>query len=354
MTPINRDWIARLHAPRYIWSQIAAHAPTRGIICREEKSLQTLLAWDVTTGETRPLTEAMPYPLNATLSPDGEFVTYLRTHPNHPEVFQYVRVPYAGGDAQPIAPTALIYASPHLEETAGERIGFTAVTDKGYVVQVWTPTSPKPLFSFESEVFAHGPFLSADGRLAVVVTMHSADSEYTHLEAYDIETGVKISQLEIPDTPLEAVKFAPDTGDSRLVWCRHGQALRTTPRGVGCGEGEITQKLFILPFKKIGRLDGIGLMTINFCCAFLTEKEFVSVFTVFPKILQYLSLSFVKYIMGQNIPHWFIHLQITSFFIRKTTMDISLMSKPRWKYLVKSKSHNLFFQDSISKKFLFL
>lgn len=216
MVDINMKWVERLHAPRYIWSQISALNPQRGILCREERSQQQLLTWDVDTGETQPLTLPVDYTLNATLSPDGEFVTYLVPHPTHADVYQYVRVPYEGGEAQPIALTALMNASPHIEEASG-RIGFTAVTGNGYSVQVWTPDGKKPLFSYESDVLAYGPSLSFDGKIAVVATMQSAESETTYLEAYDIDTGAKISQLALPDTPLEAVKFAPVKGDTRLL-----------------------------------------------------------------------------------------------------------------------------------------
>ncbi len=226
MADINMDWVQRLHAPRYIWSQIAALNPQRGILCREEKSEQQLLAWDVTTGDTRPLTSPVAYTLNATLSPDGEFVTYLMPHPTHADVFQYVRVPFGGGDPQPIALTALMNASPHIEEANG-RIGFTAVTGNGYSVQIWTPDGKKALFSYESEVLAYGPSLSFDGTIAVIATMQSAESETTYLEAYTIDTGTKISQLALPDTPLEAVKFAPVMSDSRLlVQAREGLLTR--------------------------------------------------------------------------------------------------------------------------------
>lgn len=226
MVDINRAWVERLHAPRYIWSQIAALNPKQGILCREEKSQQQLLTWDVETGETHALMPPLDYQLNATLSPDGEFITYLVPHPTHADVYQYVRVPFGGGTPQPIAPTALMNASPHIEEASG-RIGFTAVTGNGYIAQVWTPDGKKPLFSYESDVLAYGPSLSFDGKIAVVATMQSAEAETTHLEAYDIDTGAKISQLVLPDTPLEAVKFAPFMGDTRLlVQAREGLLSR--------------------------------------------------------------------------------------------------------------------------------
>lgn len=226
MVEINRAWVERLHAPRYIWSQIAANNPRRGILCREEKGQQQLLSWDIYLDDVLPLTLPVDYQLNATLSQDSAFVTYLRPHPTHADVYQYVRVPYEGGDIQPVAQTALMNASPHIEEAA-ERIGFTAVTGNGYSVQVWTPEGKKPLFSYESEVLAYGPALSFDGKIAVVATMQSPESDASHLEAYDIETGAKISQLVLPDTPLEAVKFAPVMGDTRLlVQAREGLLIR--------------------------------------------------------------------------------------------------------------------------------
>jgi DNA-directed RNA polymerase subunit L len=236
MVEINRAWVERLHAPRYIWSQIAALNPKRGILCREEKSQQQLLTWNVETGETHALMPALDYQLNATLSQDGEFITYLVPHPTHADVYQYVRVPFGGGTPQPIAQTALMNASPHIEEAAG-RIGFTAVTGNGYSVQVWTPDGKKPLFSYESEVLAYGPSLSFDGKIAVVATMQSPESKATHLEAYEIDTGAKISQLVLPDTPLEAVKFAPFAGDNRLlVQAREGLLTRPLIWDVASGE----------------------------------------------------------------------------------------------------------------------
>jgi hypothetical protein len=216
MGEINKAWVERLHAPRTIWSQIAANNARHGILCREEKSQQQLFSWDIYLDEILPLTPPVDYQFNATLSPYSDSVTYLRPHPTHADVYQYVRVSYEGGDPQPIALTALMNASPHIEEASG-CTGFTAVTGNGYIAQVWTPDGKKPLFSYESDVLAYGPFLSFDGKIAVVATMQSAESETTHLEAYDIDTGAKISQLALPDTPLEAVKFAPFMGDTRLL-----------------------------------------------------------------------------------------------------------------------------------------
>ena len=85
-------WKNRLRAPAVSGGQIAALAPERGIAVKSHNGLPQLHAWDVASGEFRPLTDKPGGVSFGLLSPDGTYVYYMDDAKGS-EIGQYVRVP---------------------------------------------------------------------------------------------------------------------------------------------------------------------------------------------------------------------------------------------------------------------
>src|SRR5262245_64135660 len=116
--------------------QVAAGAPTRGLVTSNVAGTFQLHAWDVPGGRLRPLTRR-PTGINAgVLGPDGRFV-YYHDDADGNEVGHFVRIPFEGGAAVSLTPDFPPYPTFGLAVSGiGNRLGFVTASSESYHLHV--------------------------------------------------------------------------------------------------------------------------------------------------------------------------------------------------------------------------
>lgn len=213
-------WCKRFHAPGVLWSQIATQNPTRGIVVTNRDGAYQLYAWDVPAGELRQVTHHATGVTFGAISADGAWLYYHQdTQAN--QVGHYYRVPFAGGDAENLSPDMPAYASWYVADSAdGRYVGYSAANEYGFQVYVMQKDAlSKPVFKYETDHFSVGPFLSHDGKVAIVATTErSGGTQDYSLEAFDTVNGHYYGDLwDGNETNIEPVGFATRAGDVRFL-----------------------------------------------------------------------------------------------------------------------------------------
>src|SRR5438067_12898293 len=101
-------WKQRYRLPTTYGRQIAQLAPTRGLAVSNRSVVYQLYAWNVPTGEMRPLTHRPEGVVRGTISPDGTYVYYHDDQKGN-EVGHTVRVPLVVGTAEDTTPDLARY-----------------------------------------------------------------------------------------------------------------------------------------------------------------------------------------------------------------------------------------------------
>src|SRR5712691_223586 len=126
-------WKKRYRAEKFWSATIAAGAPTRGLVVSSDSGAIQLYAWDVTLGTLRQLTHSHNGVDEGLLSPDGNYVYYVRDEGGS-ERGHFVRIPWEGGAEQDLTPDMPPYSS--LYRTAisrdGARFAFTPTEANGF------------------------------------------------------------------------------------------------------------------------------------------------------------------------------------------------------------------------------
>src|SRR5262245_58167065 len=201
--------------------QVAAGAPTRGLVTSNVSGTFQLHAWDVAHSRLRPLTTRPTGVGSSLLGPDGRFV-YYHDDANGNEIGHFVRIPFEGRTPVSITPGLSPYPTFGLSVSGiGNRLGFVTASEGGYhlyVIEVdadGTLGQPQRIHSGRQVLL--GPVFSHDGAIAVVAVSAGAGSFQFGLVAQDAATGRTIAELADADSRLGAVAFAPRPGDARLV-----------------------------------------------------------------------------------------------------------------------------------------
>ena len=210
-------WKQRFRAASIEWAQIAANNPACGLVCSNKDGIYQLYAWDVATGVLTQLTHQPTGLTNGTISADGGYVYYHHDQQGD-EIGHYVRLPFAGGEAQNMTPDLPPYASFIFEQShSGRLIGFQAAGDNGFEIYVQAADQPpRRVAHFHQR--AYGPTLSYDGEIAVIATGEYTRTLDNSLVAFDTATGEKIAELWDGETAShESRVFSPRPGDFRLL-----------------------------------------------------------------------------------------------------------------------------------------
>jgi dipeptidyl aminopeptidase/acylaminoacyl peptidase len=216
-------WKQRFRAPSIMYATIAPLTPDRGLVWTNQSGMLQFHTWDVPSGQLRQLTHdpnGQSSPL--TLSPDGRWAYYLQDdHGN--EIGHYVRIPYEGGEPQDITPDMPPYSSFYLGFSRdGTRLGFTTAGPEGFTIFLadlhpdGSLSTPKQIHMMKS--IGYGPMLSADGKVAIVMSSeHTGKNEFA-LIAFDADTGERISAIWDGDgTSINYERFARQPGDPRML-----------------------------------------------------------------------------------------------------------------------------------------
>lgn len=228
LQPLRTDsqatWKQRFRAPMLAWSQIACHAPERGLVLSDLSGSYQLHAWDVPTGTLRQVSNEPKGAFIGRISGDGRFVYYLHDDDGD-EVGHFVRVPFEGGEPQALTPNLPSYlADPFLNPT-GTMLGFLVGTSEGVNLYI-VPLGPDDDISPAWLAF-HNPVpdllgrklvaLSSSGTTAVMISKPHSPSTYDRLLAIDLATGVCIDALQEEQGGYVSLgDYSPLMGDERL------------------------------------------------------------------------------------------------------------------------------------------
>ena len=227
-SPAPNTWKGRLRAPSVSGGQIAALAPKRGIVVKAHNGLPQLHAWDVPTGDFRPLTDKPGGVSFGLLSPDGASVYYMGDTKGS-EIGSYVRVPYGGGPAEPVTPnlppysaSAIAFPQPSLAFSASSNAFLFRFNDANGYNLCRLDIAPdgalgEPRLLYTSKFLFRAPLLSADGQISVIASSEHTGKQQYHLFAFNA-LGQRLNELaEGSESSLEPVVFSPLAGDTRVA-----------------------------------------------------------------------------------------------------------------------------------------
>lgn len=218
---LNDDapWKKRYRAPSIAWSSVATQNKKRGLVCTNKDGIYQLYAWETDSNALTKLTNQSAGVVNGIISADGEWVYYLMDAGGN-EIGHYVRVPFAGGDAQNMTPDMTPYASFYITEShTGNVIGLMAVNDDGFQMYIIdNAVKGAPLFTYQVGVMAVGPMLSHNGEIAIIASTEKTGSTEFALEAYDVQSGNLLGELwDGEGTGISPAGFASAEGDMRFA-----------------------------------------------------------------------------------------------------------------------------------------
>jgi dipeptidyl aminopeptidase/acylaminoacyl peptidase len=222
----DASWRARFKVSVVAFTQTAGSNPQRGLAVTNRTGTYQLHRWDTQSGQLSPLTDAPAGVVFGGISPDGQWVYYLKDEQGN-EIGHFVRVPWdAAPDAavQDVTPDMPPYSSYSLGQSLDGRVlGFSAASGGSfdiYTVQVAPDgTLGQRSQLYHSERLTGGPVLSYDGQYAVVFTTERSTGFSFALYALRVDQPRVIQQvLQDPDSAtVEPVAFAPLSGDTRLL-----------------------------------------------------------------------------------------------------------------------------------------
>lgn len=220
-TDDGAPWVQRFRVPTVLWTMLAKTRPERGVAASNQSGTYQLCAWDVPSGDLRQLTHKPQGVVFGGISPDGRYVYYFDDDAGS-EIGHWVRIPFAGGAVQTVAPDLAPYSTTFLSFSPDSRaLGFTAATRDGFKVYAMPLDSQgelsAPQLLFWSQRLTRGPILSCDGGIGVVATTERSGTTDTNLLAFDSARGDQIAELWDEGASVEAVSFAPVAGTTRLL-----------------------------------------------------------------------------------------------------------------------------------------
>ena len=104
-------WERRFRVPTVLGAGVARRRPERGLAVANPAGRYQLHAWDVASGDLRPLTDTPDGELDGVLAPDGSQALYLDDVAGN-EVGHLVRVPFAGGPPVDLTPGPRLLGGP--------------------------------------------------------------------------------------------------------------------------------------------------------------------------------------------------------------------------------------------------
>ena len=220
----NADWKQRFHLPLVPWTQTALHNPNQTMVVSDKSGMMQLYRVDRDTGETAQVTQddmGVPY-FDVAISPDGRFFYYLQDKKGD-EKGHVVRRNCTGGSPEDITPEMPPYNLRGLGfATQAPRLAFNAVDQEGYRLYSLdlgendAIGSPQLLYQDKLEFWQAE--LSADGKLAAIISTRRTRSRLYCVVVFDVLTGEEIGELwDGAEASVELTRFSPLAGDERIL-----------------------------------------------------------------------------------------------------------------------------------------
>lgn len=215
----DAPWKKRYRAPAIAGSSRAVQNPRRGVIASNKDGVYQTYAWDTQTDRLTQLTHDPAGVPHGSISADGEYIYYLRDQGGD-EIGHYVRLPFAGGEAQDLTPNLPDYASFDIDECiSGKALGFTAADDDGFHIYLYARDNmTTPIFKLSRSAMTTGPYMSHDAEIAVIASTEKTGVAEYAIEAYDVQSGALIAELwDGPGSGTGCAGFSPLPGDMRFA-----------------------------------------------------------------------------------------------------------------------------------------
>lgn len=216
----SHDWRDRYRLVAH-HGRLARGNPTRGLLLSNATGVYQLYGWQLDGDELTQLTERPSGVRGGEISGDGRWVYYLDDAGGN-EIGQFVRVPSAGGSAEPITPDLPPYSSFGVScDVAGRTVAFVAAGTDGftcYVVPMDGDAIGAPRRVLHRTALLHNAALSYSGEYTALQTLEGRRGLNFALLAVDNAAGEVIGALaDGDDAAMALVAFAPLPGDTRLL-----------------------------------------------------------------------------------------------------------------------------------------
>lgn len=206
----QNNWQARYTISRIISAQLAAHDPKRGVMIVSQSGVPHIFAWDVESASLKPITN-LPVDFGG-ISPDGTAIYY---HDGESLLKYELATGETHNLTEVIPPFSPVSLSASLN---GKVIGFSEVRKIGF--SVYTLTNAEPLRLYRSIHPTFGPLFSYDAEYAVVAVTGRKPYGDLSLLAFDLSAYAPqqyVSVLEEHEGSIQPVMFSPIRGDLRLL-----------------------------------------------------------------------------------------------------------------------------------------
>ncbi|SFT02973.1 S9 family peptidase [Saccharopolyspora flava] len=207
-------WRARFTAPRVSLPDWARDAPQRSLYVSNFSGTWEIYAWDRDTDEHRQVTDRPQGTFHGTLSVDGEQIWWF-DDTDGDEFGSWMVQPFETGDAAPAVPGT------HPGYPAGLELGSSVTglgmsTDDG--VTVWVVRDGgKPEVLYQHEQDGGLSAMSWDETMLVLSHSEHGDSRHPALRVLRVDGSEVAEKWDGPGKSLDALAFAPVTGDPRLL-----------------------------------------------------------------------------------------------------------------------------------------
>ncbi len=184
-----------------------------------------LYAWEPTSGELRQVTDRPSGKAGGVIDPQGRHIYYHDDHAGD-EIGHWVRLPWdadAGSSTEDITPELPPYSSWNLAfSRQNNRIGINIAGADGFGVLVAPVDEAGTIGQFReiyhSSDLAFGPYFSADGTLAAIMSTERTHKPQFGIIIVDVASGERVAELwEEGEGSIELSTFAPLAGDLRLL-----------------------------------------------------------------------------------------------------------------------------------------
>ncbi|WP_344126206.1 S9 family peptidase [Saccharopolyspora halophila] len=210
----EQRWRARFSAPRVSLPDWAREKPQRSLYVSNFSGTWELYAWDRDSDEHRQVTDRPQGTFHGTLSTDGERVWWF-DDTDGDEFGSWKVEPFEGGEATEAVPGT------HAGYPAGLELGRSVLglgmsTDDGLTVWV-RRDGGRPEVLYEHEQDGGLSALSWDESMVVISHSEHGDSRHPALRVLRIDGSEVAEKWDGPGKGLDALAFAPVTGDPRLL-----------------------------------------------------------------------------------------------------------------------------------------
>ncbi len=216
-------WKRWFYAPAYWEPKLAKEKPGQGLVVSNQSGINELYAWDLMTGHLTPLMEA-PTGMYL-LSPDGRYLFFLRDEAGN-DYGHYMRFPVEGGELEDLTPDMPPYAAFAIFcSQDGQILGFTQADQSGFHTHcIGLQTNgdlDRRWMLYESQALTAGPWLSYDGKVALLASNKFTGTPHFGLVALDVTDKTTLNELwdgaETDLRPRMLWPFSPFPGDYRIL-----------------------------------------------------------------------------------------------------------------------------------------